>query len=147
MTETQRGDFFLNAAVSAEITNLDLQLIQKMHNILIAMSSGYEIDVEKYRTYAIETAKYFVQKYPWYDMPPTVHKFFIHGPEIIKHALLPIGQLTEEAQEAHNKDFKKFREHHSRQCSREKSNTDIFNLLLLSSDPVITVKENCKKKS
>lgn len=138
--------FFKNAAVSAEITQLDIQLIQKMHNILIVMSSGYEIDVEKFRSYAIDTAKYFVQLYPWYDMPPSVHKFFIHGPEIIKTALLPIGQLTEEAQEARNKDFKKFREHHSRKCSREKSNCDIFNLLLLSSDPVITSKRKLPKK-
>lgn len=59
---------------------------------------------------------------------------------------MPIGQLTEEAQEARNKDFKKFREHHSRKCSREKSNCDIFNLLLLSSDPVITSKRKLPKK-
>ncbi|CAG4958255.1 unnamed protein product [Colias eurytheme] len=109
------------------------------------MSSGYEIDVEKFRTFATETAKYFVHKYPWYDMPPTVHNFFIHGPEIIKHALLLIGQLTEEAQEARNKDLKKYREPHSRQCSREKSNADIFNLLI-SSDPVITSKRKLPKK-
>lgn len=33
-------------------------------------------------------------------MPPTLDKFFIRGPEIILHALLPIGQLSEKAQEA-----------------------------------------------
>ncbi|KAF0705555.1 nucleolar transcription factor 1-A-like [Aphis craccivora] len=64
--------------------------------------------------------------------------FFIHGPEIIESALLPIGQLTEEAQEARNKDFKRYREHNSRKCSREKTNLDILNLFLLSSDPVIS---------
>ena len=28
-------------------------------------------------------------------MSPILHKFFIHGPEIIKHALLRNGQLSE----------------------------------------------------
>jgi hypothetical protein len=37
--------------------------------------------------------------------------FFIHGLEIIESALFPIGQLTEKAQEARNKDFKRYREH------------------------------------
>ncbi|CAI6375633.1 unnamed protein product [Macrosiphum euphorbiae] len=138
--------FFKNAEVSAEITNLDLDLIKKMHTILIVVSCGHDIDIEKFRKYALETAYYFVEKYPWYNMPPTLHKYLIHGPEIISHALLPIGQLTEEAQEARNKDFKKFREHHSRKCSRTKSNTDIFNFFLLSSDPVINSKRKLPQK-
>jgi len=75
-----------------------------------------------------------------------MHKFFIHGPEIIESALLPIGQLTEEAQEARNKDFKRYREHNSRKCSREKTNLDILNLFLLSSDPVISSKRKLLKK-
>ena len=73
-------------------------------------------------------------------MPPTLHKFLIHEADIISSALLPIGQLTEEAQEACNKDFKRYREHNSRKCSRVKSNQDIFHLLLLSSDPILTSK-------
>lgn len=79
-------------------------------------------------------------------MPPTLHKYFIHGPEIISSALLPIGQLTEEAQEARNKDFKKYREHYARKCSREKSNEDIFNFFLLSFDSLITSKRKLQKK-
>lgn len=55
--------------------------------------------------------------------------------------------MTEEAQEARNKDFKKFREHHSRKCSRVKLNTDVFNIFLLSSDPFITSKRNLTKKN
>lgn len=103
-----------------------------------AISSGHKIDVEKYRIYVLNTAKLFVEKYPWYPMPPTVHKVLIHGPEIIEHALLPIEQLSEEAQEARNKEFKKYRECFSRKISRSKTNEDILNLLLISSDPFIT---------
>jgi hypothetical protein len=62
-----------------------------MHTILVVISSGHEIDVEKFRKYTLETAYYFVKKYPWYNMPPTLQKYLIHGPEIISHALLFIG--------------------------------------------------------
>lgn len=71
-------------------------------------------------------------------MPPTVHKVLVHGADIVKHALVPIGQLSEEAQEARNKEFKKYRQDYSRKMSREKTNEDIFNMLLISSDPLIT---------
>lgn len=130
--------FFQNPEISAEITKIDVQLIKKMHIIMIVVASGYEIDVEEFKNFAIDTARYYVEKYPWYYMSPTLHKYFIHGPEIIAHALLPIGQLSEEAQESRNKDFKNYREHHSRKSSRENTNRDIFNSFLLSSDPIIT---------
>lgn len=36
-------------------------------------------------------------------MTSTMHKILIHGAVITKNALLPIGQLSEEAAEARNK--------------------------------------------
>lgn len=130
--------FFENFDISAEVTGVDIQLIKKFHNILIAISSGFDINIEKFRLYTLDTAHFFIYKYPWFLMPPTVHKILIHGPEVISAALLPIGQLSEEAQEAKNKDFKRYWEGYSRKCSREKCNEDILNHLLLSSDPLIT---------
>ena len=52
----------------------------------------------------------FVSEYPWYNMSTTVHKLLIHvnSPQVIASALLPIGQLSEEAQEARNKAIKKY---------------------------------------
>lgn len=79
-------------------------------------------------------------------MPPTVHKLLIHGPDVISSLLLPIGQLSEEAQEAQNKNFKKYRENFSRKCSREKCLEDIFNFMLISSDPLITSLRKMPKK-
>lgn len=35
----------------------------------------------------------------------TAKMYFIHGPEFISYALLPIGQLLEEAKNDRNKDF------------------------------------------
>jgi hypothetical protein len=52
---------------------------------------------------------------------PAYTKILLHGSEIISAALLPIGQLSEEAQEARNKDLKTFRESFSRKISREET--------------------------
>ena len=65
--------FFAKAEILAAITNIDIALIKKMHAIMIAVVSGYDIDVNKFRLFALDTARYFVEKYPWYSMPPTLH--------------------------------------------------------------------------
>lgn len=57
---------------------------------MIAVISGYEVNVTKLRQFAQETARYCESLYPWYNMPPTIHKYFFHGPESIASALLPI---------------------------------------------------------
>jgi len=46
------------------------------------------------------TAQLYVELYDWYRMPPSVHKVLIHGALVIKYSLLPIGFLSEEAQES-----------------------------------------------
>lgn len=101
--------FFENAAISAEITGVDEDLIHRFHVILQVISSGYDIDNEKFKDYCVNTARLFVALYPWYYMPTSIHKVLIHGAEIVKYALLPIGQLSEDAQESRNKDIKNFR--------------------------------------
>lgn len=88
--------FFQNSKKSAEITGVDEELIKRFHIILQTISCGYEVDSERFYSYAMETAKLFVSNYPWYYMPTSVHKVLIHGADIIKHAILPIGQLGEE---------------------------------------------------
>ena len=42
-------------------------------------------------------------------MPPSVHKVLIHGGEVIKYSILPIGQLSKEAK---NKDLRFVRKYH-----------------------------------
>ena len=71
-------------------------------------------------------------------MSPTVHKVLIHGPEIIQHAELPIGILSEEAGEHRNKHFREFRQKFSRKFSRVECNRDLLNRLLITSDPLIS---------
>lgn len=78
-------------------------------------------------------------------MPPSVHKVLIHGSIVIKYALLPIGQLSEEAQESGKKDNLRYREHHSRKSSRINTNSDLIHYLLISSDPLISSLSQPKK--
>ena len=74
--------------------------------------------MEKFREYCLETARLYVELYPWYYMPSSMHKILIHGADICEASPLPMGKLTEEAQECRNKDLKRFRERHSRKCDR-----------------------------
>ncbi|KAL4096813.1 hypothetical protein QTP88_021696 [Uroleucon formosanum] len=93
--------FFKNAEMSSKITGVDINLIKKLGDILIAISSGYEINFESFDQYCQETAKLYIELYNWYRMPPSMHKILLHGSIVIKHALVPIGLLSEEAQEAY----------------------------------------------
>lgn len=79
-------------------------------------------------------------------MSVSVHKILIHGADIIKNLSVPIGKLSEEAQEARNKDFKRTREFNTRKCSRIATNTDVLHSLLISSDPYITSLRKIQQK-
>lgn len=70
----------------------------------------------------------------------------MHGSKIISAAILPIGMLTEEAQEARNKEYRQYRLGHSRKCSRSATNEDVMHMLLVTSDPYIN-KFRVKPKS
>lgn len=78
-------------------------------------------------------------------MTPTMHKILIHGAIVIKNALLPIGQLSEEAAEARNKHLLS-RQDFARKFSRESCNRDIYNHLKLSSDPLLSSMRKIKKR-
>lgn len=80
-------------------------------------------------------------------MPATVHKILIHGSAVISSFLVPIGQLSEEAQESRNKDIRNYREDHTRKFSRIQTNTDLLHRLLETSDPVITNIRGFPKKT
>lgn len=139
-------NFFKNSDKSAEITGLDVSLINKFYTILRVLSSGYDINIEKFEKFANETRHLYLSLYSWYYMPVTVHKILIHSAEVIKSALLPIGQLSEEAQEARHKDCRRFREHHTQKTSRSTTNRDLLNMLFITSDPVINSHRELPKK-
>jgi len=55
-------------------------------------------------------------------MPNSVYNILLHRSSVISADLLPIGQMSEKAQEARNKNLKNIRENYIRKCSRIKTN-------------------------
>ena len=66
--------FFHSYEITSKITEIDQNIIKRVYIILNTLNSGYIIDAEKYKCYAIETAKIYIKLYPWYYMPVFVHK-------------------------------------------------------------------------
>lgn len=132
--------FFKAYKVVAQITGLNEEVLERFYTILTLINSKVEISVPDYELYAEETRTLFVRHYGWYALSPTVHKLLVHGAAIIKHTLLPIGMCSEEAQESRNKSIRNYREFHSRKFDRIVNLEDVFKRLLLSSDPVIALK-------
>lgn len=85
--------FFQNPEQTANITGVDLNLITRFGVILRTLACGMEIDSDRFDKYAIETAQLYVKLYPWYYMPSSVHKILIHGADVIRCAILPIGNI------------------------------------------------------
>lgn len=78
----------------------------------------FKARIEPFRIYTRETAELFVKRYNWYYMPTSLHEILLHGHQVMDILDLPIGMYSEEAQEARNKEVKRFREEHSRKTSR-----------------------------
>ena len=74
--------------------NFDEDLLKRFGTILHAINSSNDVDAEKFRKFAEETARIVVQKYSFWTMSPTVHKVLLHGKEIILHNILPVGLLS-----------------------------------------------------
>lgn len=58
-----------------------------------------------------------------------------------------MGHLTQEALEAKNKEYRRFREFHPRKRGRKESIHDLLNMLLLSSDPLLSNMSPVPKKN
>lgn len=99
------GRFFQQPKLASDLTGVSEELITRFGVILRTMACEYKVNTEAFETYCWQTAKIFVDKYPWFYMPFSIHKILIHGSDIIKNASLPIGMMSEEAQESRNKDL------------------------------------------
>lgn len=142
--------FFAQAESVATATGLSEVLIKRLHNILQVLTCSNMVNCRKFENYCSKTAELCVELYPWYKLPPSVHKVLLHGSKIIESFKLPIGLFSEEPQEANNKIFRKARADNSRMSERKFTNEDIMHQLLISSDPLISsrrIKENRKKKA
>ncbi|KMQ89308.1 dna-mediated transposase [Lasius niger] len=122
----------------ADYLGLNRQLVRNFKTILIALSCEFPINPVCFDTLCTSTAQIYVARYSWYPMSSTLHKILIHAPEIISFHMLPVGMLGEEASEARNKDYKKYRQGHSRKHSRKANLEDIFYRAMDTSDPIIS---------
>ena len=82
--------------VNAEIQNLKTreELIHRFQILLNTINSSKNIDVGKFHTYCMDTAKLYVKLYGWYYMPITAHKVLIHGSKMVSEAILPLGMFA-----------------------------------------------------
>ena len=62
----------------------------------------------------------------------------IHRSDLIETFLIPIGQLSEEAQEARNKDINRCKENNTGKSTPIHTNEDIIHFVLISFDPYIS---------
>lgn len=129
---------FHEEEIFADICGLDVDIVHRLHVILTAVSCKSEIDSIKFGTYCHETAELLIQLYPWYKMPVSVHILLVHGGVILSSSVLPIGMMSEEAQEARNKDNKMYRRKHARKTSRVDNMSDVFHRLMVTGDIVIS---------
>jgi len=69
-------------------------------------------------------------------MSPYVHIVLIHGADLVEENIIPIGQLSEDAQESRHKDARNFRRDFARKSCRKFTNKDLMSRLFLTSDPL-----------
>ena len=75
---------------------------------------------------------------PWHPGVPSVHLDLIHGQRLLEHFWpIPLGWLSEENLESHNKIKKQFRLHHTAKISREATMRQWIFRSVDSSDPLV----------
>lgn len=131
--------FFENTELTSSITQIDEQLLIRFKIILSAINCREKVDPAKFGKYTSDTVSLYDELYgEWRKMSPTLHKVLCHGENIMKYHIFPLGELSEEAQETKNKQYKEFRLRHTRKCSRKEQNRDLMKMLQVSSDPLIS---------
>lgn len=129
--------FFENDKMTSLITGVNHEIIKRLAVILNVINCKEMINGAKFGEYTSQTAQLLTDLYPQKKLTPTVHRILAHGKDLIEYQCLPIGELSEEAQECKNKDYKRFRYTNTCKISRARQNEDLFNMLAASSDPLL----------
>lgn len=79
--------FFQNAEITADITKIDVNLIKQIYIILVIVSSGHKINIDKFCDFTHNTVRYFVAKCPWYNMSPTHYTNILFKDRKLYHML------------------------------------------------------------
>uniref|UniRef100_A0ABD2W4B0 Uncharacterized protein n=1 Tax=Trichogramma kaykai TaxID=54128 RepID=A0ABD2W4B0_9HYME len=138
--------FFEAVTKVSEVTGFNIDLLNSFKVILAVISCPKRTNIDAFKEYCHATAEKFVKHYNWYCMPASLHILLMHGYKIIESLPLPITVLSEEAQEANHKNVKRFRDKFTRKDTRIYTNTDLFNRLLMSSDPLVSIRRSLIKR-
>ena len=63
--------------LSADITGVNVELIEHFHVILECINGGFPINTDAFEQYAAETRHLYLRDYAWYHMPSSVHQDFV----------------------------------------------------------------------
>lgn len=129
--------FFENHESSASILNIKPSIIYKMGQVLEVIRSRFAIDPILFEEYCNDLYNEYITDYKLFPLTPTVHKILCHGPKIVQYFQMPIGDLSEEAQETRHKHFKSYMADSARTFSRITCHEDILNKFTLTTDPLI----------
>ena len=130
--------FFQNSPETADILSLDPNLLGRLYVILCILASTKKFDLQKLDQYCWATMELLSSLYPWYYTPQAVHKILVHSTQVMQIKNLPIGALSEEAQESRNKDVKNYTQFFSLKTNRQHTNRDVMRRLLFGSDPEVS---------
>ena len=75
--------FFKQHDLSANIMNMDADLMKRLYINLATRSCGYDINSSKFKAFCWETVLLYVDLYLWYPMAQILHKILI-GYEVIE---------------------------------------------------------------
>ena len=118
---------FENSKIASEILGIEEDLIEGLGDIWTLINLGIPINPEMFGNFCKKWVElYKNSSISWFWITPTLHKILYHGQSVIEHFPIPIGWLSEEAAEASNKTFKRFRLEHACKSSPERTLGDIF---------------------
>lgn len=74
---------------------MDVGLIKRFHIILKTLNCGYPINSDAFGNYTKETLQIYLDNYPLYSVPNTLHKILCHGAAVIYAGILPRPDVQE----------------------------------------------------
>ena len=130
---------FANESIFSEITGIPTSIIQGFGVLWSAIRSGHRIDAERFEAKCNSLLDLFFAspEVNWYGLSPSAHKLLVHGADIIRHSILPVGILAEDPAEGSNKLHRMHRQNHTRKISHETTMEDLISRKLHQSDPVV----------
>ena len=101
--------------------------------MLDAINSGFILDAKAFTQYAMDTASKYVTKYSWFYMPALMH-ILLYREMMRNFYNIPLGVLSEKADESTNKEFKHAKLFHTRKTKLINCNQDLLQNIPVSSD-------------